>query len=97
MREPGVRPGSCALVDLAAAGEDRIVCLIEPEPDFSDRAGLAQSISQIAVSRAGVRVRETVFVARGALPKTPSGKVQRFRCRELATAEDERIVERART
>ncbi len=97
LREPGVRPGSCALVDLAAAGEDRIVCLIEAEAELSDRAGLAGSIRQIAVARAGVHVRETVFVARGALPKTPSGKVQRFRCRELAVAEDDRIVERVRT
>jgi acyl-CoA synthetase (AMP-forming)/AMP-acid ligase II len=37
-----------------------------------------------------------VFVARGVLPKTPSGKVQRYRCRELAVAEDDRIVERVR-
>jgi fatty-acyl-CoA synthase len=95
MLEPGVRPGSVALIDLRD-DSDRIVCLVETEAEFAARDELARSISQITVSRAGVRVRECVFVARGVLPKTPSGKVQRYRCRELAVAEDDRIVERVR-
>jgi fatty-acyl-CoA synthase len=96
MREPGVRPGSCALIDLRDES-DRVVCLIETETGFEEHDTLAKSIRHISVSRAGVRVRECVFVGRGVLPKTPSGKVQRFRCRELAIADDDRIVERVTT
>jgi fatty-acyl-CoA synthase len=95
MHEPGVRPGSCALIDLHGDSE-RVVCLVETEAGFTAHEELARSISQITVSRAGVRVRDCVFVARGVLPKTPSGKVQRYRCRELAVAEDDRIVKRVR-
>jgi fatty-acyl-CoA synthase len=96
MREPGVRPGGCALIDLHGQS-DRVLCLVETESDFSARDQLARSISGIALSHAGIRVRECVFVARGALPKTPSGKVQRYRCRELAVAEDDRVLGRVRT
>jgi acyl-coenzyme A synthetase/AMP-(fatty) acid ligase len=31
-----------------------------------------------------VRIEECVFLPRGQLPKTPSGKIQRYRCREIA-------------
>jgi acyl-CoA synthetase (AMP-forming)/AMP-acid ligase II len=34
-----------------------------------------------------VKVDECVMVAPGTLPKTPSGKIQRFRCRERAEGE----------
>jgi fatty-acyl-CoA synthase len=96
MREPGVRPGGCALIDLHGQS-DRVICVVETETDFSAHDQLARAISGIALSHAGIRVRECVFVARGALPKTPTGKVQRFRCRELAVAQDDRVVERVRT
>ncbi len=94
MREPGVRPGGVALVDMPD-DHDRVVCLLETESGFEGaREELAAAISDITLAHAGVRVRECVFVARGALPKTPSGKVQRYRCRALAVADDERVLER---
>jgi acyl-CoA synthetase (AMP-forming)/AMP-acid ligase II len=46
---------------------------------------LGARVDRIARETAAVRVRECLFLPRGELPKTPSGKVQRFRCRELAT------------
>ena len=33
-------------------------------------------------------------LARGTLPKTPSGKIQRFRCRALLDDADEAVLER---
>jgi acyl-CoA synthetase (AMP-forming)/AMP-acid ligase II len=45
----------------------------------------------------GVTLDECLFLARGSLPKTPSGKVQRFRCRELATDAPPDTVRRVRT
>lgn len=96
MREPGVRPGSVALVDMPD-DHDRVACLLETETGFEGAHDeLARSISDITLAHAGVRVRECIFVARGALPKTPSGKVQRYRCRELAVTEDDRVLERIR-
>lgn len=38
------------------------------------------------MSSAGVRVDECIILPRGTLPKTPSGKIQRFRCRELVSS-----------
>lgn len=93
MREPGVRPGGVALVDTPGDPE-RVVCLLETDVGFTETAELARSISEVTLARVGVRVRECIFLARGALPKTPSGKAQRYRCRALAASEDERILER---
>ena len=98
MLQPGVRPGGVALVDMPG-DRDRIACLLETDPGFENTLGLARTISEITLARAGVRVRECIFVARGMLPKTPSGKAQRYRCRELAVADDDdddRILERIR-
>jgi fatty-acyl-CoA synthase len=35
------------------------------------------------MSKAAVALDECVFLNRGQLPKTPSGKIQRHRCRRL--------------
>jgi acyl-coenzyme A synthetase/AMP-(fatty) acid ligase len=44
-------------------------------------------VSRMAKSKAGVVLDECMFLARGTLPKTPSGKIQRFRCRQLVASE----------
>jgi acyl-CoA synthetase (AMP-forming)/AMP-acid ligase II len=80
--EPGVRAGNCAIVDVEGDDRTLIFALVET----SDRAGrerLARRLRQVALEMAGLPIDECVFLAPGQLPKTPSGKVQRFRCRQL--------------
>jgi acyl-CoA synthetase (AMP-forming)/AMP-acid ligase II len=79
----GVRPGGCAVVDIDGAHGQRLVALVELRGRHPDFSVLAENIGQSARRRAGVQLAECIFVPHGALPKTPSGKLQRFKCRDL--------------
>lgn len=77
------RPGSCAVVQ-AGDGPERLVAVLEPVDNHPDFSVMAVQLRQAARQVAGVRLDECVFLPRGHFPKTPSGKTQRFRCREIA-------------
>jgi fatty-acyl-CoA synthase len=95
-REPGVRSGGCALVDVVEQDEERLVVLLETREGVTEFQDLAESIRRIAATRSGVRIEECVFLPRGMLPKTPSGKLQRFRCRQLARHDELPVLERVK-
>lgn len=78
-----VRPGCCALVDVTRDGGVDLVALVETANDAPEPQRTAAAVRDAAMSTAGVRVDECIILPRGTLPKTPSGKIQRFRCREL--------------
>jgi acyl-CoA synthetase (AMP-forming)/AMP-acid ligase II len=81
----GVRPGACAVVDVHGSGATaQVVALVEPQDPSADLPALARQLSAATREAAGVGIDECLFLPKGRLPKTPSGKVQRFRCRELA-------------
>jgi fatty-acyl-CoA synthase len=82
-----VRPGCCALVDVDRDSRVDLVVLAEATPDAPEPERTAAAIREAAMSTAGVRVDECIILPRGALPKTPSGKIQRFRCRDLLGSE----------
>jgi len=83
-----VRPGSCVLVDLAGAGgAGRLVAMAEPTKGAKDFAGIALSLSTSVRQTTGFKPEECLIVPAGTLPKTPSGKIQRFRCRQMLEAE----------
>lgn len=82
----GVRPGTCVLVDVRSGEGTRLIVLAEPAKGVTDYPGIARRISEVARKRLGVRLDECVIVAGGTIPKTPSGKVQRYRCRQLIEA-----------
>jgi len=79
----GLRPGGYAIVDLDDGGT-RLVAVVEPRANHPDLSVMAADIAASVRASAGVMLDGCLFVERGRLPKTPSGKVQRFRCRELA-------------
>jgi fatty-acyl-CoA synthase len=62
----------------------QVVALVEPQDPSADLPALARQLSAATREAAGVGIDECLFLPKGRLPKTPSGKVQRFRCRELA-------------
>jgi fatty-acyl-CoA synthase len=49
---------------------------------------VADAAAQIAMARAGIALDACVFLKRGTLPKTPSGKIQRYRARQLLLTGD---------
>lgn len=84
----GVRPGSIAIVERETGrGSKDLVAVAEPR-GLDDHETLARSIAKRALEEGGVRLRECVFLEEGAFPRTPSGKVQRFRCRQIALESD---------
>lgn len=92
----GVRPGCAALVDLPGEVGPRLLLALELREDGTAgaRASLAREAAEAAYRAIGLRVEACAFLAPGTLPKTPSGKIQRFRCRALLHEETGAVVER---
>ena len=80
---PACRPGNAACVP---DGSGRYVVVVEPRSVDIDLAQLRAGAREIRVSlaqRFGASPSAVVFIARGTLPKTPSGKVRRNNLRAL--------------
>jgi fatty-acyl-CoA synthase len=83
--EPGVRTGNCAIVDLPGPARNRMVLVAEVGAADVDRTELASRLRRLAREQIGLAIDDCVFVGGGTFPKTPSGKVQRYLCRKLAS------------
>jgi acyl-CoA synthetase (AMP-forming)/AMP-acid ligase II len=85
---PALRPGCCAAFAVERVGEERVAMVAEVEPRFmtaTETAGAAHAISAIrrAVADAHqVSLHAVALVPAGTVPKTTSGKLQRFLCRD---------------
>lgn len=86
----GVREGRCAVVALGEADDHALVALIESDLAGDARTDVARQVRAAAIRQVGVGIDSCLFVDAGRLPKTPSGKIQRFRCRALASEELDR-------
>lgn len=82
-----LRKGCVVVLDVELRGRSRLVLLAETKLGVDDYDGLAARAARVAARKAGITLHECVFVESGALPKTPSGKVQRYRCRQLLLEE----------
>ncbi|HEU4702110.1 MAG TPA: AMP-binding protein, partial [Conexibacter sp.] len=80
-RLEAVRPGCAAVVEHPRDG--RLVLVLELRRADADHRALADDCAQIALAKAGVALDACVFLRKGSLPKTPSGKIQRHRARQL--------------
>ncbi|MBQ1163132.1 AMP-binding enzyme, partial [Streptomyces sp. A73] len=78
-----IRKGCAAVVEAGGSGGAQLVLLAEAMGKPRDFRPLAEEAASLAMDRAGVALAECLFLPRGTLPKTPSGKIQRFRCRSL--------------
>jgi len=79
----GVRTGCCAIIDAFGS----LVVVAELSRGASDHEKVARNVAAVAARAAGLELAECIFVPRGQLPKTPSGKVQRYRVRQIAIGE----------
>ncbi len=91
----GVRPGCAALVDLPGELGPRLLLALElrDEKSAEAHASLARAAADAAYRAVGLRVEACAFLAPGTLPKTPSGKIQRFRCRAMLHEQSDAVIE----
>jgi fatty-acyl-CoA synthase len=89
--EAGVRAGNCAIVDTPGTARNRVALLAELRSSETDAAELAGRLRRVAREQAGLAIDDLVFVPTGTFPKTPSGKVQRYRCRQIIADPDQGI------
>jgi len=83
-REGDLMEGNCAIVDVSDGVEPRIALVAETSNRQVDAEALAGRLYRLTMESCGLALQDFVFLDRGAFPKTPSGKAQRYRCRKLA-------------
>ncbi|NUT42534.1 MAG: fatty acyl-AMP ligase, partial [Thermoactinospora sp.] len=77
---PAVQAGRVAAFELDLGHEPGLAVVIElADPRLRDT--LAEHAQRTLVATFGVRAERLVFTRRGAIPKTPSGKIRRSECR----------------
>lgn len=83
-----VRSGCATVVDAGEHGRSRVVLVAELRGGAAtDARAVAREAARIARASSGLLLDECVFLPHGSLPKTPSGKIQRFRCRHLVASD----------
>jgi acyl-CoA synthetase (AMP-forming)/AMP-acid ligase II len=86
---PAIRAGHCAAYAVEAGGQERLVLTAELER--SQRRTPAEEIERAVrasvAEEHGLRVYELVLVKTGSIPKTSSGKLQRYACRAAYLSE----------
>ncbi len=82
----GVRKGCTTIIERQLLGRPRLALLMEVGRGHTDYRGIAEAAATIAMRKGAVPLDECLFLKKGTLPKTPSGKIQRYRCRQLLEA-----------
>nr|WP_296772080.1 AMP-binding protein [Rhodococcus sp. (in: high G+C Gram-positive bacteria)] len=94
--DPRLRSGSCAVVDVRRDDGSSLVIIAEPASTDIDFDATARELRQRASRESGLSISECIFVPRGSLPKSPSGKIQRFKCRSVASGDDSSTITRVK-
>jgi acyl-CoA synthetase (AMP-forming)/AMP-acid ligase II len=79
----GVRKGCSTIVQLNDNGSQRLALLIELKDGARNHSAVAGDAALLAMTKAAVALDECLFLEKGSLPKTPTGKIQRYRCKQL--------------
>ncbi|ABX04748.1 non-ribosomal peptide synthetase [Herpetosiphon sp.] len=82
---PALQPQACAAFSLDVAGVEQLVLMQElrREQRQHDPAPIMAAIRQSLAQTHGLQAYAIVLLRPGQLPRTSSGKLQRYRCREL--------------
>ncbi|WP_192809806.1 fatty acyl-AMP ligase [Actinomadura rudentiformis] len=79
-----VRSGHVVAFGIDTGAEEQVVIVAEVRPDTTGELDAQHArLRRAVVSRHDVDVHDVVFVRRGTLPKTSSGKLRRGTCREM--------------
>jgi acyl-CoA synthetase (AMP-forming)/AMP-acid ligase II len=81
---PGVRPGRIVAIAIRepSIGTDSLVIVAEPKAS-SNESEIRDQIQEKVRQMIGLSVGRVVFLPKGRLPLTTSGKVRRAKCVEL--------------
>lgn len=81
----GLLPGQITLLDRRRGTAAELTAVVELRSplDADDAGAVGAQVHKLAMQASGVPVATAVFVAKGTLPMTPSGKPQRSRCASL--------------
>lgn len=83
---PGIRTGRVVAFSLAALeddGAERVVVCAETKAKQAQYGPIAEQVKSHVLEALGLKVSDVVLLARGCLPRTSSGKLQRNKTREL--------------
>jgi fatty-acyl-CoA synthase len=90
---PELRGGNATVVARHEDGRPNLVAYVEPRNSKVQPDRLADELADAARTVMALPIEEWVFLRRGRLPKTPSGKTQRFRLRQQPP-DDEDVLAR---
>jgi acyl-CoA synthetase (AMP-forming)/AMP-acid ligase II/acyl carrier protein len=79
-----LRPGRCAAFSVDVHNEEQLVIVVEADDGYEDLAvdAVMESIRQAVAEQHELQVHTVVMAEAGSIPKTTSGKLQRYACRE---------------
>ncbi|WP_191055935.1 non-ribosomal peptide synthetase [Planktothrix sp. FACHB-1355] len=81
--DPTFASNGCAAFSINEAREEYLVVVLEiRRPRKYELADLRTAISRAIAFKHGIEPRKILFTKPNSIPKTTSGKIQRFRCRE---------------
>jgi acyl-CoA synthetase (AMP-forming)/AMP-acid ligase II len=86
---PGLQPNGCAAFSIEVGGEERLVVTAEVSRHYQkvnqypvqDAEEMARAIRRAVAESHNVRVHSVSLLKAGTIPKTSSGKIQRYACR----------------
>lgn len=93
---PALRPSCGAVFTIESGGEERLVIVQEVERSYLRKLNVKEvvrSICQAVTAQHALQVYATVLVKTGSIPKTSSGKIQRYACRSEFLAGKLNVVE----
>ena len=96
MCHPALRIGASAAFSIEHQGGERLVVVSEVERTYLrklDVKAVSSAIRQAIAASHNLQVYAALLVKPGSIPKTSSGKIQRYRCREQFLAGDLLVVE----
>ncbi|HEY0607039.1 MAG TPA: condensation domain-containing protein, partial [Herpetosiphonaceae bacterium] len=89
-----LRPGAGAACSAAINGEERLILVYEVERQqrHIDVEQVASAVRRVIAEEYEVQVYALVLIRPGSIPKTSSGKIQRYACRDQYLSGDLRVI-----
>jgi amino acid adenylation domain-containing protein len=79
--DPALESGNCAAFSIEHPGEERLIIVKELIRGVRDPGTLIDRIGEAVAREHEVRPHAVVLIDKGSMPKTTSGKIQRYECR----------------
>ena len=92
---PAIRAGFGAAFTIEAKNEERLVLVLEVERKFirnSNVTEIAQTVAQAIAEKHEIKLYALALVKTGSIPKTSSGKIQRYVCQKYFKSQELSLV-----